>query len=361
MTQLHFDGPINSLSFGNVSLNFLRELHKTGLNISIYPTGAKADFSAFDKIDPSLVEWITESAHNRHVNLNSKAPTLKLWHINGAEQRVAPKQFLYTFYECSQPTPDEIAIVNSQEHVFFSSSYAAEKFREAGCKNVSFIPIGFDPDFRKTSKEYFGESTTHFGLIGKLEKRKNTLEIIKVWLDKFGNDSKYQLTCLINNPFFKREDFESVISRVVEGGKFTNINFLPNLKTNSEVNDLLNSIDIDLSGLSSSEGWGLPAFNATALGKWSLVSNCSAHKDWANEQNCVLVEPDGEIACYDEMFFVKGARFNQGNFFNIGDDQISDALDRSLSMAKYSNPHGELLRTQFTYEKTITSILEKIL
>ena len=58
---------------------------------------------------------------------------------------------------------------------------------------------------------------------------------------------------------------------------WTNVNLLPRLKTNSEVNDFINSIDIDLSGLSNGEGWNLPAFNATALGKWSIVSNCSAH------------------------------------------------------------------------------------
>ena len=44
----------------------------------------------------------------------------------------------------------------------------------------------------------------------------------------------------------------------------------------SKVNILINNIDIDLSGLSNGEGWNLPAFNATALGKWSIVSNCRA-------------------------------------------------------------------------------------
>ena len=69
------------------------------------------------------------------------------------------------------------------------------------------------------------------------------------------------------------------------GGKtYKNINFLPHLKTNSEMNELYNSIDINLSGLSGAEGWNLPAFNSTCLGKWSIVLNATSHKDWATEK-----------------------------------------------------------------------------
>jgi hypothetical protein len=360
MKQLHFDCPINSLSFGNVSFNFLREFWKIGMDISLFPQGNSANFESFDKADPELIEWIKSSAYNRHKKLNKDIPTLKLWHINGAENRVAPKQFLYTFYECDSPTEEEISIVNSQEHVFFSSSEAKNAFLNAGCQNVSSIPIGFDKDFHKTNKEYLGKDVIHFGLVGKFEKRKNTQLIIQTWLNKFGNNPKYQLTCLVNNPFFSQEDFSKIINQTVGGRRWTNLNILPNLKTNSEVNEVINAIDIDLSGLSSSEGWGLPAFNATALGKWSIVSNCSAHKDWANKDNCILVEPTGKIECYDGAFFAKGLPFNQGYMYNISQESISEAMDKAVLVAKQENTQGLKLQEEFTYEKTINSILEKI-
>ena len=75
-----------------------------------------------------------------------------------------------------------------------------------------------------------------------------------------------------------------IIAQALEGKTYGNINFLPRLGTNSEVNEMLNSIDIDLSGLSGAEGWNLPAFNSTCLGKWSMVLNCTSHKDWANDK-----------------------------------------------------------------------------
>ena len=361
MTQLHFDAPINSLSFGNVSFNFLRELWKKGASVSLFPQNNTANFEAFDKADPALVEWIKSSAYNRYKTLDSSNPTLKLWHLNGGEQRVAPKQFLYTFYECDSPTEEEVAVAKSQEHVFFSSSESCDHFLKKGCNNVSFVPLGFDEDFGKTNKKYLGDDVIHFGLIGKFEKRKNTQAIIQVWLQKFGNNPKYQLTCLINNPFFKPEDYQQIINQTLFGQRWTNINLLPALKTNSEVNEVLNAIDVDLSGLSGAEGWGLPAFSATALGKWSAVTNCTSHKDWANETNSILVEPAGKISSEDGFFFRNGLPFNQGDFYNISPESMSDAMDKSLQFAKTPNLEGERLREEFTYGKTMDKILEKIL
>ena len=51
MKKLNFDGPINSLSLGNVSVNFLRELRKKDLDIGLFPVGDKGEFDAYDKID----------------------------------------------------------------------------------------------------------------------------------------------------------------------------------------------------------------------------------------------------------------------------------------------------------------------
>ena len=360
MIQLHFDAPINPLSFGNVSFNFLREFYKKGINVSFFPHGNQANFEAFDKAQPELIEWIKQSAYNRYKTIDKSKPTLKLWHINGGEQRVVPNQFLYTFYECDSPTEEEVAIVKSQEHVFFSSSESRDLFLQKGCNNVSYVPIGFDEDFCKTNKQYLGEEIIHFGLIGKFEKRKNTQKIIQTWLQKYGNNPKYQLTCLINNPFFKEEHYNQLINQTLFGKRWSNINILPPLKTNSEVNDLLNAIDIDLSGLSSAEGHNLCSFNATALGKWSIVSNCSAHKDWANEKNCILVDPTGKESCYDGLFFQEGVPFNQGNFYHISVESISQAMDKSIAFAKTKNLEGEKLQSYFTYSKTIDKILEKI-
>ena len=358
MKRLNFDGPINSLSLGNVSVNFLRELQKRDLDISLFPIGDQGDFGAYDKIDDDFKKWIENIAATRLKKLTPDTPSLKVWHINGSE-KVLPNQYLYTFYEVDSPTEEEINIVKLQKHVFFSSSEAAEIFKNKGCDNVSYIPLGFDPDFGETGKEYL-KDIVHFGLIGKFERRKNTQAIIQLWTEKFGNNPKYQLSCLVSNQFFKEDQMNSAIQASLRGQNWPNVNFIPHLKTNAEVNDLINSIDVDLSGLSNGEGWNLPSFNATALGKWSIVSNCSAHKDWATEENSILVEPVGKQSCYDNFFFREGLSFNQGEYYKLNGDDILKSFDSALERVGQKNTEGTKLRDKFTYSKTIDSILDYI-
>lgn len=359
MKEIIYKGAINSLSFGNVSYNLLKAMHGDGMEVSFFPIGESLNFEAFDKINPELKDWIIKSSQNRFHTFKKNMHTLSQWHINGSESRVSSSQTVFSFFETDQPTLIEKSIVDFQDNFIFASSHACEKFKEAGCENVHHVPIGFDDDFCITDKEHLKDSI-HFGLMGKFEKRKNTEQIIKNWANKYGNNYDYQLTCCVTNPFFKQEDMNQLLAQVLGGKSYGNINFLPRLKTNSEVNDFLNSIDIDLSGLSGAEGWNLPAFNATALGKWSIVMNHTSHKDWANSKNSILIEPESQEPIYDQVFFKPNTAFNQGNMNKISDDKMIEAFDMSLSKSKKVNNNGIKLQEKFTYKKTLKNILDII-
>ena len=358
-----FEAPLNQLSFGNVAYNFLREFYRIQQNDSsfkftYFPAGTP-DISAFDSATPDFKKWLQSIVDNRYSNLSKDAVNLKLWHINGAEKRISSRQVLYSFYELDQPTLAEKSILNLQDASIFSSSYASNAFKDAGVANVSNIPIGFDEDIKPTGKSYLS-GKTHFLLMGKYEKRKHTDKIIKLWAKKFGNNSKYQLTCCIINPFFDKELMKKLI--VSYRTLANNINILPYVATNSEVNDILNSVDIDLSGLSGAEGWGLPAFNCTCLGKWSVVLNATSHKDWATRDNSILVEPSGKIEAYDNTFFKKDGEFNQGHIYDFNDDEAMQAIEKAAAFAanKVVNTAGIETGQKFTYRNTVSQICDVI-
>lgn len=358
--SIQFNAPINSLSLGNVSLNFARELVKKNKLSVYFPQNDNCDFEAFDELEPNVKQAIIAAYHDRLKKFDQDSPTLKVWHINGSEESFGANRFLYTFYEVDEPTLTEINLVKNNKATIFSSSESCEIFRSTGLENVHYVPLGFDEDINKVEAQK-NEDVIHFGLIGKLERRKNTQKIIQLWLDKFGNNPKYQLTCLINNPFFKQEIYKQVIAQTLGDRHWNNINFLNTLNTNSEVNLLTKAIDIDLSGLSNGEGWGLPAFNATAVGNWSVVSNCSAHKDWANEKNSILVEvEDKKQECYDEVFFKKGSDFNQGKYYSLSDEVIVGGMEEAVKKAKAENKEGLKLQKEFTYSNSVDRILEII-
>lgn len=359
MKEIIYKGAINPLSFGNVSYNPLKAMHKKGMEVSFFPIGESLNFEAFDKINVEFKDWIVKSSQNRFHTFKKDMHTLSQWHINGSESRVSSTQTVFSFFETDQPTLIEKSIVNFQDNFIFASSHACEKFKEVGCENVHHVPIGFDDDFFITDKEHLKDSI-HFGLMGKFEKRKNTEQIIRNWANKYGNNYDYQLTCCVTNPFFKPEGMNQLIAQALGGKSYGNINFLPRLKTNSEVNDFLNSIDIDLSGLSGAEGWNLPAFNATALGKWSIVMNHTSHKDWANSKNSILIEPESQEPIYDQVFFKPNTAFNQGNMNKISDDKMMEAFDMSLSKSKKVNNNGIKLQEKFSYDITLNNIIKII-
>ena len=359
MQNLIFRGPVNSLSFGNVTYNLLREMYRKQMNVAIFPIGDNLSFEAYDKIDEELKSWIVSSVQNRFHIAKKEWPTLAQWHLNGSELRVSPRQYLYTFYEVDQPTLIEKAIVDLQDKTIFSSKHAESKFKSVGCHNTCSVPVGFDEDFEKTDKTYL-PNKIHFGLMGKFEKRKHTKEIIQTWIKKYGNNNKYLLSCCVVNPFLKHEQMNALLSDLLDGKHYTNVNFLPHLKTNSEVNHLLNSADIDLTGLSGAEGWNLPSFNATALGKWSIVYNHSAHKAWATEKNSILLEPKGQEPAADGLFFSDAGFFNIGDIHSFDPDQVTTAMEEAEKKVGQTNSEGIKLQEDFSYEKTLNIILEKM-
>ena len=52
--DLIVEAPVNALSFGNVTYNFLRQFWRKKLNVLWYPLGGNADFNVYDKLDPEF-------------------------------------------------------------------------------------------------------------------------------------------------------------------------------------------------------------------------------------------------------------------------------------------------------------------
>lgn len=350
--------PLNGLSLGQVSFNLLREFYKRKIQVTLFPYG-QPDFSPY-KVDQQFGEWLQRSINTRYTKLDRNVPSLALWHINGSELKYSDKQYLFTFHETDSPTDTEVNIVNQQDFTFFSSSWSVNNFKQFGSPVVGFVPLGLDEDFTPAGHRLIADDYTHWILVGKAEQRKNTELIIRTWIKRYGIKREHKLTLCITNPFFKPEQMNAFLHGVFNGKKPDNVNVLPILRTNVEMNQLYNSADIDLSGFSSSEGWNIPAHTATALGKWSIVTNCTAHKDWATAENSILVDAPTSREVYDGMFFRKGELFSQGNVYSLTLEQLEEAMIVAEKLAKTPNPAGEKLRAEHTYAKTVDAILNKI-
>ncbi len=359
MHKLAFNLPLNSTSLGQVSFGILRELYKRNLSINLFPIG-NVDISS-QKEDKDFFLWVQQSIISSYKEYNRNTPIFKLWHLNGSLESFSKKQVLLSFYEVDSPTPVEINIIKNNDRVLLSSKYAISAFTSLGINNIDYIPLAFDDThFKKIIKR--SQNGIQFGLFGKLEpQRKRHLKTISLWAQKYGNNPNYTLNCALFNNFLDPNVQSQIINQALNGQRYFNINFLNYMQSNDMYNDLLNNIDIVLA-MSGGEGWGLPEFQAVALGKHCVGLNAHAYKEWMNDKNAVLIQPNSKIPCYDNIFFRQGAEFNQGNIFDWDEKDFLDALDKVEIRYKNNpiNEEGLQLQKNFTYSKMVDSIVEII-
>lgn len=362
MDKLILNAPINSLSLGQFSYNLIRELWKRNVDLAYFPIGP-VQLEAFQP-KKELVAYIQDAINKRSDHLKREVPTLKVWHLMSQNKEdpfhslLTPNQTLLTFHETDSATPFEKTMAEINSKTLFCGNYSESVFRAAGCENVGSFNIGWDEDFQKNNKKYL--DSIHWGIVGKREFRKNTENIIKTWIKKYGNNKDHSLTCLIHNPFLSPEDNQRIAANILEGKRVWNVSFLPHIKTNAEMCDFYNAIDIDLSGASFSESFGIPAFTSCGLGKHCIVNNFGGHKAWANAENSILIEPCGMQDCYDGVFFNKGNICNQGKFSIYKEDSLINAMELVEKKVGSVNLSGLKIQTDFNIRETVSAILSQI-
>jgi hypothetical protein len=363
MSDFAFHLPINQVSFGQVSVGLLKETFDRSINPVIFPIG-EANLST-QNLGEEFSEWLQFCMNKSNETHDRNTPIIKLWHIFDSLQSYSKEQTLLTFYELDSPTPQELNILRNQKSIV-TSNFTQQVFKDHDLE-VESVPLFFDKNnFRivkeedGSPKKYFEDDRVTFNLAGKFEKRKHHHKIIKSWIKRFGNDKRYFLQACIYNNFFQEEQNVAFYQSATEGKRYINVNFLNYMPSNELYNDYLNSSDIILA-MSGGEGWGLPEFHSVGLGKHGVVLDAHAYKDWANEDNSVLVQPkEDKIDAYDEVFFKKGAPYNQGQIFDFDEDEFIAACEKAIEKVESNrvNEAGLKIQEDFPVSKTLDSILD---
>jgi hypothetical protein len=359
MKEINFqiECPINPLSLGQVSFGVLHNLWERGYNPSIWPIG-EVDLSAFE-FSEDFLKWLGKNTSKAIKEYDREVPNIQIWHISGTQKKLAKKNILWTVHESSRITDVEKQLLKANDKVLVTSKYSQNVFSNGGIQ-AGYCPNYFDARHFHKIENKKRNSIVQWGLFGKLERRKATLEIITSWAKLFGNNKGHRLNCCIYNAFMDKDQQLATLKNVFGGKIPYNINILPFQAKNKQYNEVLNFIDIDLSGMSCAEGFGLPHFTCGALGKVALSLNAHAHTDFNQSDNFIKVEPDGTKEIYDNVFFKEGLDYNQGEIFNWTEETFFDGIQKCLDFHESGVIINSDLSERFAVDNTVDILLDSV-
>ena len=354
--------PLNQSGLVNVGLGLVYELFERGEYPNIFPIG-QVDLSSIP-VTQEFVQWLQECCQKALGDFKKDELSIRLWHINGSQSKLSDNSSFWTVHETSEITDVEANILKQFSRVYVPSKYSQKVFDSKGV-NSGLIHNFFDTRvFSKVEVKKVGlEDVTQFTLLGKLEKRKATIESIRAWSRRFGRNKKFRLNCLIHNPFLMNnvdprnavQHHKQIIENALQQQLDWNITIYP-FVSREEYNLHLNNSDIDM-GLSFAEGFGLPLLQTRCLGKRGLVLNAHGHLEFADSNNSTLIEPSGMQPAADGIFFLNEGPFNRGNIFNWKESDVMDGFDRVLAAKPADEDQVKSLIEKFSVKTTVDKLL----
>ncbi len=359
MSNLQFscDLPINGVSFGQVSIAILREMHKRDLHPHIFPISGRADLKG-QFADPEFEKWLGACMQSAPTKHSRKNRSIRLFHAFDCLSSYSNESNdLITFHELDQLTPLEINQLKQQRRVYVTTRFTQSVFSQFGIA-AHYLPLGFDAaNFTPLVKRPKIDGVIQFLMVGKWEKRKAHAQMLRAWVKRYGNKKEYRLNLAITNPFMKQEELNAEIGQALEGKAVGNLNFLSWAPTNADYSVTLQSSDIVLA-CSGGEGWDLPTFHATAMGAWPVVMKAHAYLDFMTDENAIMVTPNGKVPAVDNRFFHANAPVNQGNLFTVSDEDFDAGMVEAERRVKEIGLNTKGLELQkMTYAQTVDVLL----
>jgi len=320
--DFNFTAPINQLGYGVAGLNILKALAESGHTVALYVLG-QID------ADPEKHKALITSALESAKMANFDAPSIRLWHQYDMSEFVGRgKKIGFPIFELDKfsdlelhhlSNPDEFFVCSEwAKEIMIENLYAKYKSDDIGNK-IHVVPLGVDRSiFRENVSQR--EETIFFNC-GKWEVRKGHDILVKAFNKAFEHDDNVQLWMLCDNPFYPNEE-NFAWERLYKGSKLGDkIQTIPRQKSQEDVYNIMVQTDCGVFP-SRGEGWNLELLEMMSCGKQVIATNYSAHTEFCDSENCMLVDIDEKEDAHDGKWF-RG----QGQWASIKDKQIDQIAE----------------------------------
>lgn len=299
--QLFYSAPINNLGYGQVGLNFFKELINEGVLVDLYTIG---------QIDPS----INISNISNEIDINS--PSLRIWHQNEVHPRIGRgRHYGFPIFELDTFSHQEIKSMNLCDSIITCSQWGANIVKKHTNIPIHVVPLGVDTNIF-SPVEPNDNLKTIFLNVGKWEIRKGHDFLLEAFKRAFGPKDPVELWLLPDNPFLN----QSQLNEWMNLAYHPKIRVFPRRKTHQGVFELMSKADVGVFP-ARAEGWNLELLEMMSIGKPVIATNYSAHTEFCNKDNCNLINVDTLGYAYDGIWF-----HNQGKWANLTDNQMEQLI-----------------------------------
>ena len=352
--MINIISPINPLGYGVAGLNITKHLARMS-DVSLWPIG-NPEATGQDDIR------ILSDCINKAVTPDFEAPCLRIWHQNDMSMFVGRGEKVgFPFFELNEFNEVEKHHLNSLDRLFVSSTWAkhiAEKHLTIKHDKINVINLGVDTSiFRgEYQPNQQGRNTVFFNC-GKWEIRKGHDILVKIFNEAFTEDDDVELWMMTRNPFLTQEEdaaWRNLYSNSKLGDK---IKFIDRVATHEEVYNTMTKVDCGVFP-SRAEGWNLELLEMMSCGKQVIATNYSAHTEFCNDQNSMLVDITDTQPAFDGKWFDgKG-----GSWAKISETEFDIFVDMMKTVHENHrfNKEGVETANNFSWRNTAQSILSNV-
>lgn len=340
--------------YGITGYNIWKNIYDKDSNTTLFPIANANIENHWDR------DGILKSINNQNY-FNKNKPCLKVWHANDLIIRTAgnSKYGCLCFFEIDKISDKEKIGYSIADTIFAPSKWAKNILESNGIKTpIVVCPQGVDTTIfngelpsDKTQEKYV------FINIGKWEIRKGHDILVDIFNRAFNVNDNVELWMLNTNPFLNEEQHNSWIRLYKESPLGEKIKIFPRLPDQKTLSRVISYSDCGIFP-SRAEGWNNEAIELLAMNKPIILTDYSAHTEYANTSNSFLVNIQNTEPAQDDIWFD-----GSGNWASIADNQI----DQFIEYMRYvysnnirNNPNGIDTTHNFSWDKTSSIIMNAL-
>lgn len=332
--------PINQLGYGVVSFNILNELSEKH-RVSLFPISVNAD-----GLQNKTLRNIEAALFNAKL-FNVNAPSLKIWHQYALAESVGRgERHALTFFEVNELNDNEIVHMNSVDKLYVSSQWAADVLSNHSIYNWEIVPMGVD---RKIFFDSVPQEKPNFVFLncGKWEVRKGHNELIEAFKNVRKKVKDVELWMVPHNPFLNAEERgEWLYKYNVDGVKV-----LGPFKTQQELSYLMGVADCGVFP-AKAEAWNMEALEMLSKGRKLIISDCTAHREYATDKNSILLTDLTEESAVDGKWF-----HGRGTWNKVSVEELTEAMLSAYNEGRTYNAAGVNTAKEFSWRNTVECLV----